>query len=190
MQVRVKSGQNISEPVSATEFKTFVGYSGTDQDSLITSLITAAREFLESETGLSCVSKSYQCEFDRWDMISDDLSRIGYNGYDDGWFRLPFSPVTSITSVEIASVATTYSQRGLKTVEIHPDTVIQTGTTGNICEVEFVAGEYNGTMKNAILRIVSDLFNNREDNVSDVSMSSLSFDTQRLISGLSINTGF
>lgn len=187
MQVKIKTGQTITEPVTATELKTFMGYPGTDQDSFIADLITSARELLENETGVSAVSKVYECEFDRHDEIKDDLSGIGYNGWDDGWYKLPFSPVTLITSVTMGGVATTYSQRGLKVVEIHPDVVIQTGTTNNAIAVEFTAGESNKTIKNAILRICSDLFNNREDKVS---LSSVSFDTQRLISNLSTNTGF
>ena len=180
MQVREKSGQTLTEPVTTAEFKTFSGYSGTDQDSLISSLITSARQFLENETGLSCIPKSYQCEFYRYDVYFDELDQLG-------WFTLPFSPVTSITSVTIGGVATTYSQKGLKRVEICPDQVISTGTTNNAIAVEFIAGESNTQIKNAILRIVSDMFNNREDNVSSVSMAMLSFDTRRMIANLSTN---
>ncbi len=189
MQVRVKTGQTLTEPVTTAEFKTYSGYPGTDQDTYIGELITAAREFLENETGISCVSKVYQVEFDRWDMFGDDLTGIGYSGYDDGWYRLPISPVTVITSVKIASTAVTYDQRGLKVVDIHPDTVVQTGTSSNILEVEFTAGEANAIIKKAVMRIVTDLFNHRED-YTTVSMSSISFDTQRLISQLSTNTSF
>lgn len=190
MQVRVKTGQSLTEPVTASEFKTFVGYSGTDQDALIAILITAARELIENETGFSCISKVYEVEFDRYDQRGDDLTTIGYTGYDMGWFRLPFSPVTDIASVEIGGVTTTYDQRGLKVVEIHPDSVLQTGTSNNTLAVEFTAGETSNRVKTAIMRVASDLFNNREDDIADVSISSLTFDTQRLIAGLSINTGF
>jgi uncharacterized phiE125 gp8 family phage protein len=190
MEVREKSGQILTEPVTTAEFKTFSGYSGTDQDSLIASLITAARQFLELETGVSCLSKVYEVQFNRWDMISDDLSHVGYSGYDDGWFRLPFAPVTSITSAKINDVAVTYDERGQGVIEIRPDTVVQTGTSSNELDVVFTAGETSTMAKNAILRIVSDLFNNREDDISGVSMARLSFDTQRFINNLSKNTGF
>ncbi len=189
MQVRIKTGQTLTEPVTAAEFKTFIGYAATDQDTFIASLITAVREFIENETGISCISKVYEAQFDRWDMFGDDLTKIGYTGYYDGWYRLPFSPVTAIASAKIASTAVTYDQRGLKVVDIHPDTVVQTGTASNILEVEFTAGESNTIIKNAILRIISDLFNYRED-YTGLSMSSISFDAQRLISQLSTNTGF
>jgi hypothetical protein len=122
-------------------------------------------------------------------MTRDDLSGIGYNGFDDGWFRLPFSPVTLISSVKVGGVTVTYSQRGLKVIDIHPDTVIQTGSTGNILAVEFTAGESNNTIKNAVYRVTSDLFNYR-DTYTGASMGALSFDTQRLLASLSTNTGF
>ncbi len=186
MQVREKSGQILTEPATAAEFKTFSGYSGTDQDSLIASLITAARQLFEDETGLSVISKVYEVEFDRWDMLYNELND---STYDDGWFRLPFSPVTDIASVEIGGITTTYTQRGLKVVDIHPDQIVATGTTNNTLAVEFTAGLAEARAKNAILRMVSDWFNNREDNVSGLSMASLTFGTRQLISSLSTNTG-
>lgn len=189
MQVRVKSGQTITEPVTAAEFKTFIGYSASDQDTLIASLITTAREFLEAETGISCVSKIYEVEFDRWDQLSDDLTGIGFSGWDNNWYRLPFSPVTLVTSVKIGTTTTSYTSRGQKVMDIHPDSIIQTGVSNNILAVNFTAGEANTTIKNAILRITSDLFNVREDQLS-VSMSTMAFDTQRLIANISTNTGF
>jgi len=190
MQVQIKSGQSLTEPVSVSDFKTYAGYLQSDQDDLIGQLITAARELLEEETGLSCIKKVYEVEFDRFDMIGDDLSGIGYNGYDMGWFRLPFSPVTEITSVKIGGVDTTYDQRGLKVIDIHPDSVIQTGTTNNTLAVEFIAGASNKRIMTAISRITKELFENRKDDMTDVSISSLNFDTQRLISSLNTNTGF
>jgi hypothetical protein len=189
MQVRVKTGQTLSEPVTPTEFKTFVGYPGSDQDTFIGTLITAAREFLEAETGLACISKVYEVEFDRYDMFGDDLTGVGFSGWDVGWYRLPYSPVTLISTVTLGGVATTYSQKGLKVIDICPNGVIKTGTEENIMAVTFTAGEANNIIKNAILRITSDLFNNRED-YTGASMSNISFDTQRLISHLSTNTGF
>ena len=189
MQVRVKAGQVISEPVTVAEFKKFIGYNTSDQDAFIQQLITAARELIESETGVSGVSKSYEVEFDRFDMITEDLSRVGYSGYDDGWYKLPFSPVVSITSVELSGVITTYSQKGLKQVLIHPDIVVQTGTNSNILQVEFIAGEVTERFNMALLRVLSDLFNYRES-FTGVSMAALSFDTHRLLSSFSNNTGF
>jgi uncharacterized phiE125 gp8 family phage protein len=190
MQLREKSGQSLAEPVTASEFKTFAGYTGTDQDTLIASMITAARQFFENETGLSVISKVYEVEFDRWDMIQDDLTKTGYSGYDEGWYKLPVSPVTAIASAKIASTSVTYSQKGQKEIMIHPDTVVQTGESSNILQVEFTAGAADTQAKMAILRIVSDMFNNREDNMTGVSVANLSFDTMRMISNLSMNTGF
>jgi uncharacterized phiE125 gp8 family phage protein len=189
MQVRVKASQTLTEPVTATEFKTYIGYSGSTQDTLIESMITAARLLLEDEIGISCISKVYEAEFDRWDMRADDLSTTGYSGWDDGWFLLPYSPVMAITTVTIGGVVTTYSQRGQKQIEIHPDAVVQTGTTNNILAVTFTAGEANTRIKMAILRIVSDLFNNRED-YAGATLGALTYDTQRLIASLSTNIGF
>ena len=55
-------------------------------------------------------------------------------------------------------------------------------------EVTFQAGENNELANNCIKRIVSSLFNNREDGITDVSMAEMPFDTLQLISMLDNNT--
>lgn len=179
MQVREKALQTLTEPVTASEFKTYIGYSGSDQDSLLATMIKSARLFLESECGFSCISKVYQAEFEKSDAV-------------DGWYKLPFYPVTLITSVEIGDTAVGYEEKGLKVKEIKPDVLFQTipilGTGLNILQVEFTAGESSDLAKMAIYRIVADLFNYKEDFVSGVNIAYLSFDTMRLVNSLNTNT--
>jgi len=85
---------------------------------------------------------------------------------------------------------------GLKKVRIRPDTVIGTiaiGATGEIyyVEVTFNAGEINRTANEIIKRIVSSMFNAREDGGgTDVLIGRLPFDTLRLIEAIDQNTGF
>lgn len=174
MQVREKAGQTITEPVTANEFKTYIGYTGTDQDTLIGEMIKAARLFLESRCSFSAISKVYQVQFERSDC-------------NNGWYRLPMAPVVSIDSVEIDDTAVSYESKGLDTIEIYPEKYLSTGTADNLLDVEFTAGASNALAKLAIMRIVSDIFNYREDFAGDVNIADLSFDTMKLVNSLNAN---
>ena len=176
MQVRIKSGQTLTEPITAALWRAYSGIDDTSQDTLVGTMITAARLWLEDHTGRSVISKSYEVEFDKSD------------GYDN-WYSLPFSPVTSITSCEIDSTAVSYSERGLDVVEIYPDSVIGTGTTNNSIDVEFIAGATDTRAVMALYRIVTDLFDARKDNpAAEVSSAVLKWDTMKLVNQLSNNT--
>ena len=176
MQVRIKAGQTLTEPITATLWRGYSGIDDTSQDTLIETMITASRLWLEDHTGRSVISKSYEVQFDKSD------------GFEN-WYMLPFSPVTSITTCEIDDTAVTYSERGLDIIEIYPDSVIGTGTTNNIIEVEFVAGATDSRAVMALYRIVTDLFDARKDNpAAQVSTAVLKWDTMKLVNQLSNNT--
>ena len=175
MQVKEKTG-TITDPVSIIEAKGYIGYTGTDQDALFTILVTAAREWIESHFAFSCVSKSYIARFEKYDAL-------------DGWYELPYSPVVSITSVQIDSEDVEYEEKGDEIRYINPDEVLSTGRTVNELVVEFVAGAANNRAKVGILRVVSDMFNNKDDNPTNVNAAKLSYDTIRYLEGLNNNTG-
>ena len=89
------AASGVTEPLTLQEVKDYLRLEGyldpsdstateyDDDDDLIESLITAARERVEMFTGLSLVPKTMEIEFDN----------------ELGNFKLPFSPVNSITSV-------------------------------------------------------------------------------------------
>jgi len=175
MQVRIKADQSLTEPITAANFRSYSGLDDTTYDTLIGTMITAARKWLEDHTGCSIISKSYEVEFDKSD------------GYDN-WYELPFYPVTSITTCEIDDTTVTYSERGQDTVEIYPDSVIGTGTSDNIIAVEFVAGASDERAVIALYRIVSDYYDAKKDNPSAVMSSAIpKWDTMKLVNQLSNN---
>ena len=177
----------ISEPVTVEDVKSFMGYTETDQDDIIQNMITVARQWLENRTGLSCVSKSYKAYFEKEDRDPE------------GWYELPMVPVlsTPAITVSVTGTSSTFQQKGLRKVRVKPDTVIGTlriGATTDIfyVEITFQAGEYNETANECIKRIVSSMFNEREDGSSEsgnVSASRLAYDTIRLIETIDQNTG-
>jgi uncharacterized phiE125 gp8 family phage protein len=175
MQIKEKSGA-ITDPVSVAEVKLYIGYTSTDQDALFAILITAAREWLEDHCAFSCVSKSYIARFEKSDLI-------------DGWLELPMVPVTSITSVQIDAADVDYEEKGDEKRYIYPDELIYTGVAPYEIVVEFIAGASNSRAKTSIMRIVSDMFNNKDDDPKNVNVAKLSYDTLRYVEGLNQNTG-
>lgn len=177
---------SITEPVTAEQMRDIMGYPTTDQDTEIAALITAAREWLEARTGLSLVSKSYKAYFLKEDAVN-------------GWYLLPFSPVLSnpAITVEVCGTADTgFETKGLNQKWIKPSTSLGTlliGATATTyyMEVTFQAGASNTLANRCLKRIVTSLFNQREDGVTpEINTGRLPFDTLRLIDMLDQNTGF
>ena len=174
---------SITEPVTIEKVKSRMGYTEDDQDEDIYDMIRTAREWLENRTGISCVSKSYKAYFEKGDRDSD------------GWYELPVVPVLAAPAItmEVCGESMTFQQKGLRKVSVKPDSTFGTLRVGATAEpfyieVTFQAGEGNHTANECIKRIVSSMFNNREDG-GEISLSRLPYDTLRLIETLDTNTG-
>jgi len=179
MQYREKSGQTITEPVTVDEMLTYLGIDSLDDDNdiMVSNMIMAARKWLEEYTGLSVVSKSYESRFyteDEWDE----------------YYELPFSPVISITSVDISGTVVEYDEKGLDRKYIRPQQSIVTNAVSDeaYLDVEFVAGNENEQANMVIRRIVTDMYNNRMDNLPASPNAGLTWTTMKLIETLNVNT--
>ena len=82
-----------AEPVSLTEAKAHCRIDGSDEDGLITALISAARSHAESATNLVMVAKSMRATFDRF--------------YSDMILSAPLRKVTAITYLDEAKATQT-----------------------------------------------------------------------------------
>lgn len=81
-----------AEPVTLAEAKTWCRESGTDQDSLITRLITSHRIFAEETlTGRAFVKRTLQAFFPSFGC--------------DGILQLPFAPLIAVSAVEYTDYA-------------------------------------------------------------------------------------
>lgn len=88
----------ISEPITLAEAKAFCRVDIPDEDALITSLIIAARRYVEKETGLALMTQSWTAVYDRW----PDGQGQGFGGpWWDGVRQQPISLITSTTTIEI-----------------------------------------------------------------------------------------
>jgi len=77
----------IAEPLMLAEAKAHLRLDGSDEDTLITSLIKTAREHLERETGLCLIAQSWRLYLDRWP--------------NDAIVRIEKSPVRTIDAVTV-----------------------------------------------------------------------------------------
>lgn len=177
---------NLLEPVTVADQKAFMGYPSTDQDAIIYRMIQTARNWLEIRTGLSLVSKSYKVYFDKGDAVN-------------GWYELPYSPVLSTPAITVSVCGVSdasFETKGLTKKWIRPSSVIGTiSMTGSVSayylEVTFQAGATNETANEILKRIVSSMFNAREDGGgAEVLTGRIPYDTIRLIEMIEQNTGF
>jgi uncharacterized phiE125 gp8 family phage protein len=184
MELKVLS-TNIVEPITVADQKAFMGYSSTDQDAVIFRMIQAARMWLENRTGLSLVNKQYKAYFEKEDAVG-------------GWYELPVSPVqsTPAIAVSVCGTSTTFEQMGLDKIKIKPDTLIGTIAVGAPAEIYYVeatfnAGATNDAANEILKRVVSSMFNAREDGGgAEVLTGRIPYDTMRLIEAIDQNTGF
>lgn len=184
MELKVLS-TNIVEPITVADQKAFMGYTSSDQDAVIFRMIQTARVWLENRTGLSLVNKQYKAYFEREDAIN-------------GWYELPVSPVqaTPAIIVKVCGTTTTFDQIGLDRVRIRPDTVIGTIAVGASAEIYYIeatfnAGASNDAANEILKRVVSSMFNAREDGGgAEVLTGRIPYDTMRLIETIDQNTGF
>ena len=178
MQYREKAGQSLTEPVTSAQMEDFLGFDMTaDQKTLVDTMVTSARKWLEDKTALSVLSKSYEVRFYTEDAINK-------------YYELPFSPVTSITTVDISGTTVEYDERGLERVYIRPQSSVITNSTTDeaYLDCEFVAGASSDSTNNVIKRIVADMWDNRKDNLPDTPAAGLSWTTMKYIETLSNNT--
>jgi len=175
---------SFSEPVTVTDIKDYIGYPKTDQDSIIAGMITTARQWLETHCALSVVNKQYKAYFEKEDA-------------EDGWYELPVSPVLSDPAiiVQVCGATVDHEEMGLNKKRIRPATVygtIRIGASSVIyyVEVTFNAGKANTVADEVIKRIVTSLFNARQDGVTEeISVGRIPYDTRRLIESINENMG-
>lgn len=85
------------EPVTTAELKSWLGYGGTDQDSVFDSLIVAAREWVETFLRRQLITATWTLNIDRFPLGDIDLP------------RLPVQSVSSISYVDTEGSTQTLS---------------------------------------------------------------------------------
>jgi uncharacterized phiE125 gp8 family phage protein len=175
----------VIEPVTLAEAKAQCRVDGTDEDALITALISAAREYCEGRDWLAYLTQTIECWFDDWPHADE--------------IELPRPPLQSVTSVEYYDVndvkytlsptvyaVDTVSLPGLvhlKYLQTWP--IVNLRDYNAIC-VTYKAG-WTGTaylpqvVKQACLLLIGHWFENREATISGTTHRSIEFAVDSLL---------
>ena len=76
-----------AEPLTLADVKAHLRIDGSEEDALLASLVTTAREHLERETGLCLIVQAWRLHLDRWPK--------------DGVIRIAKSPVQAIQNITV-----------------------------------------------------------------------------------------
>lgn len=165
MQVKY-SGVSSTEPITTAQVKAYCKIDYADEDTLITSLITAVREQIEEFTGLALIAKTITY-FNETLEANEEI-------------KLPFPEHTAITSVKVNGVAITdYIKTGLSQFIIKIPSTYALGISENDYGVEVVytaTGTCPQAIKIEMLRLFDEKYRNR-GNTFEGSIAELSENT-------------
>lgn len=142
-QIKINSTTG-SELLTTQNVKDYVRIDTSDDDSIISAMITQARIWCENFISRDIVAKN----------------RTYYLDETNGLFSLPFGPISSISSITIKGTATTdYEILGLDNETIELD-----GGPAQQVKVTYVtSGQNDSLLKQAMLQLISTYYDNRSD---------------------------
>jgi len=145
--MQIKLGTVTTEPITLAEARTYLKVDYTDEDTLISSLISAVREQVELFTGLGIVARTIEY-FD--DEISEEIV-------------LPYPDHASITEVKINNViSTAYKKTGLSQFIIYPESTFLSGENDQGIYIKYVtSGTCPSGVKLEMLKIIDEKYRNR-----------------------------
>lgn len=165
--IKIKTAPAV-EPVTVQEMREYLSLGGTEDDTLLTGLITAARAALEKMTGRTFITTTYQLYYDGFSFLPVKLARP------------PVQSVSSITYVDEDGVTQTLSST-LYTVDVsslygrispaYGESWPVTRAQDNAVCIEFKAGYGDAAasvpepLKIAIKMLAADVYEHREANV-------------------------
>jgi uncharacterized phiE125 gp8 family phage protein len=180
------------EPVALSDAKLHLKVDTSDDDALITSLITAARARAEWHTGRAFITQSWRMWLDCWPGArGDDRLPPALSATPPSPAVIPLPPLQSVASIttyamdDSATVMNT-SQYQVDTASSPGRIALKVGVTPpvnlralNAIAIAFNAGYGNAAsdvpdaIKRAILMIVADLYANRGDAGIETSAAAL-----------------
>jgi uncharacterized phiE125 gp8 family phage protein len=132
-----------SEIVTVAEAKSFIRIDTSDDDTLLGTIIEEARLVCENYISADIVSKN----------------RTYYLESANDRFEVPFSPITSISSVTVEGSAAAHTSYGANNEILSLEKL----AAKDIVITYITTGINNGLLKQAILQLVSTLYDNRSD---------------------------
>jgi len=163
--IKVKTAPAL-EPVTVSELKTFLSLDASTYDTMLSGYITACRQAIETYTGRTLITTSYQLMFDSF----PDIIELA---------RPPVQSITSITYVDTDGVTQTLSSSLYRTDLIslfgriepaYGESWPSIRNVSNAVTVEFKCGYGDAAasvpdaLKVAIMSLAADMFEHREAN--------------------------
>lgn len=152
-----------NEIITLGDVKNYVRIDSDDDNAIITNMITQARIWCENYISRDIVPKN----------------RTYYMDSTSGLFDLPFAPVATIESVTVEGEAATYTEYGLDDLSIELDG----GPSNNVKITYTTAGLNNGLIKQALLQMVSNLYDNRADFEIGKAVNEIPTNVKSILSG-------
>lgn len=152
-----------NEIITLGDVKNYVRIDSTEDDSIITNMIEQARIWCENYISRDIVPKN----------------RTYYMDSTSGLFDLPFAPVASIVSVTIEGEAATYTEYGLDDISIE----LNGGPSLNVKITYTTAGLNDGLIKQALLQMVSNYYDNRADFEIGKTINEIPTNVKNILSG-------
>ena len=183
------------EPLTLAEVKNFLRVDQTNDDALITALITAARLFCEGNTGRSLITRSYSLFLDRWPGVKfahrfrPERRRIPI-ALETCSVVLPHPPLISVAQINIyaadnSSTVFTSDNYFVDSAGV-PGRVVLTqgavpplpGRIANGVEIQFTTG-YGTTedtvpalLRQGMLQVIAHLYEHRGDSPDQALLAS------------------
>jgi hypothetical protein len=152
-----------SEIITAADVKGYVRIDSADDDAIIANMITQARIWCENFISRDIVAKN----------------RTYFLGDTSGLFDLPFAPIAEVTGITVEGEAATFTEYGLDDLSIELDG----GPSSNVKVTYATAGLNDGLIKQALLQMVSNYYDNRADFVTGTIVSDIPTNVKSILSG-------
>jgi len=145
--MQLKLGTVTTEPITLAEAKTWLKVDYSDEDAMITKLITSVRHQAELFTGLSLVARTIEYFNEE---IADEIV-------------LPYPDHASITEVKINDVvSTSYKKTGLTQFIIYPESTYLSGENQQGIYIKYVtSGTIPEGIDTELLKIIDEKYRNR-----------------------------
>ena len=161
-QIKVNSVLG-NEIITLADVKNYVRIDSDDDNAIITNMIAQARLWCENYISRDIVPKN----------------RTYYMESTSGLFDLPFAPVATIESVTVEGEAATYTEYGLDDLSIELDG----GPSINVKVTYTTAGLSDGLVKQALLQMVSNYYDNRADFEIGKAVNEIPTNVKSILSG-------
>jgi len=158
------------EPVTLDEAKAHIRQSGNADDALLTRIISAARSYVETETGRALITQTFEATFGEWPTVfNSDIESSEYGSIVPSAQRvpaieivkLPFGSVSGITAAgeawtDFTAIKTARGVRIKPTSTIPDGEIVVTFTAGYGSTAALVPSD----LSYAILMLVATLYDN------------------------------